>query len=257
MNALQKSLFLILTIISYQSFADQITFTSKDKTSTVIELFTSQGCSSCPPAEEYINGYVDNKELWSKYIPIVFHVDYWDYIGWKDVFAKPQFTSRQYLYAKLKHVRTVYTPAFIVNGSAWRRGFFNSYPDAKGLNLGILDVVINGDSVKANLKVSESGSKTGAGTLNLNIAILGMDMIVEISAGENEGRKAKHNFVVLGHSSQLSNTMTWKMELPKIKQSRIKHQKIKQKLNPKFALVAWVSSKDDPTPLQAIGGWLP
>lgn len=235
-------LLILLFSLSSQSFSEELKFSSKGKKSTVIELFTSQGCSSCPPAEEYINGFIDNKELWSKYIPIVFHVDYWDYIGWKDVFAQPQFTSRQYLYAKLKHVRTVYTPAFIVNGSAWRRGFFNSYPDNKELDNGLLDVVVNGSNVKANF-----ASTTLAGSaLNLNVAILGTNMVVDISAGENEGRRAKHNFVVLGYAKQLSKDMFWKLQKPKIKQRK----------NAKYAFVAWVSRKGDPTPLQAVGGWL-
>lgn len=243
MHILQKLLLIILVSISPELLAGDISFTSKDKKTVVIELFTSQGCSSCPPAEEYINGFIDNKELWLKYIPIVFHVDYWDYIGWKDVFAKPQFTARQYRYAKLKHVRTVYTPAFIVNGMAWRRGFFNSYPDSDGLNSGILDIVVDGTIVKANFKSIVPGDDD----LKLNIAVLGVDMVVNIMAGENEGRKAKHNFVVLGHSSQLSNNMTWKMKLPKIK----------RQISSKVGFVAWVSSKEDPTPLQAVGGWLP
>lgn len=248
MNTLQKFSLIILLIISSESFAKEVIYSSKGNKSIVVELFTSQGCSSCPPAEEYINAYIDNKDLWSKYIPVVFHVDYWDYIGWKDVFAKPQFTSRQYLYAKLKHVRTVYTPAFIVNGAAWRRGFFNSYPNVNGLDNGVLEVAVNDNSMRANFKMAESVNDA----LSLNVAVLGMDMVVNISAGENEGRKAKHNFVVLGHASQLSNTLNWKMELPKIKQPNIN-----QKTNSKFALVVWVSSKEDPTPLQAVGGWLP
>ena len=243
MTALQKFSLVILFIISSESFSKEVIYSSKGKKSTVIELFTSQGCSSCPPAEEYINGYIDNKDLWTKYIPIVFHVDYWDYIGWKDVFAKREFTSRQYLYAKLKHVRTVYTPAFIVNGSAWRRGFFNSYPNVNGLDNGILEVAVKDNSVRANFKMSESVNDA----LSLNVAILGMDMVVNISAGENEGRKAEHNFVVLGHASQLSKNMIWTMKLPEIKPQKIS----------KYAFVAWVSSQQDPTPLQAVGGWLP
>lgn len=211
----------------------------------MIELFTSQGCSSCPPAEEYINGYANNKELWSKYIPIVFHVDYWDYIGWKDVFAKPQFTARQYRYAKLKHVRTVYTPAFIVNGRVWRKGFFNSSPSFKGLDGGLLGVHVKGDSVKASFIAKHKTNNE----LNLNIAIVGMDISIDITAGENDGRKAKHNFVVLEHAVGSSNNFQWKMQLPNIKNTSVKN-------NIKLAIVAWVSSKNDPTPIQAVGGWL-
>lgn len=228
--------------LSNSVFAKEIVFSSKDKQATFIELFTSQGCSSCPPAEEYINKYIDNKDLWSKYIPIVFHVDYWDYIGWKDVFAKPQFTSRQYRYAKLKHVRTVYTPAYIVNGKAWRRGFFNSYPNGKGLDSGILDVTVTGDSVKATFNSKGYMRKD----LNLNIAILGMDMTIDITSGENEGRKAKHNFVVLANSKMISSSASWNMKLPAFNAQR----------SSKFAFVAWLSLKGDPTPIQAVGGWM-
>jgi len=237
------NLILVLSIfLSNSVFAKEIFFSSKDKQAVFIELFTSQGCSSCPSAEEYINQYIDNKDLWSKYIPIVFHVDYWDYIGWKDVFAKPQFTSRQYRYAKLKHVRTVYTPAFIVNGKAWRRGFFNSVPNGKGLDSGILDVTVKGDSVKATFKSKGQMRKD----LNLNIAILGMDMVTDITAGENEGRKAKHNFVVLGNTKMISSSASWNMKLPTFNTQK----------SSKFAFVAWLSLKGDPTPIQAVGGWM-
>ena len=229
--------------LSNSVFAKEIVFSSKDKQATFVELFTSQGCSSCPPAEEYINKYIVNKDLWSKYIPIVFHVDYWDYIGWKDVFAKPQFTSRQYRYAKLKHVRTVYTPAYIVNGKAWRRGFFNSYPNGKGLDSGILDVTVTGDSVKATFNSKGSMRKD----LNLNIAILGMDMTIDITSGENEGRKSKHNFVVLGHTKNISSSASWNMKLPTFN----------TQMSSRFAFVAWLSLKGDPTPIQAVGGWMP
>lgn len=246
MKVLQK-LFLILFIISSSSVASEVIFSSAGKSSNIIELFTSQGCSSCPPAEEYVNELINNEHLWSKYIPLVFHVDYWDYIGWKDVFAQPSFAARQQHYANLRHVRTVYTPAFIVNGKAWRRGFFNSEPAFAGLDGGILKVIIKDKKVIANFKKPA----LLRGNLNLNIAVLGTGLIIRILAGENEGRTAKHNFVVLGYSKQLSKSnklknSQWAMRLPVIKQFD----------SQRYALVAWVSHPDDPTPLQAVGGWI-
>lgn len=78
----------------------------------VVELFTSQGCSSCPTADEFLMELVARPDI----IALSMHVDYWDYIGWKDTFAQPQFTSRQKSYAKAIGSRTIYTPQMIVNG---------------------------------------------------------------------------------------------------------------------------------------------
>jgi hypothetical protein len=78
----------------------------------VVELFTSQGCSSCPPADEILQDIAALDGV----IALALHVDYWDYIGWKDVFARPEFTARQQSYAIAAGERSVYTPQMIVGG---------------------------------------------------------------------------------------------------------------------------------------------
>lgn len=78
----------------------------------VVELFTSQGCSSCPPADELINELASSTDV----LPLSLHVDYWDYIGWKDKFAQAKFTTRQRAYAKAAGERSIYTPQMIVQG---------------------------------------------------------------------------------------------------------------------------------------------
>ncbi len=80
----------------------------------VVELFTSQGCSSCPPADALLARLTDRPDI----IPLALHVDYWDYIGWKDSFADPAFTKRQKGYAHARGARTIYTPQMIVAGRA-------------------------------------------------------------------------------------------------------------------------------------------
>src|SRR5205814_757208 len=75
------------------------TFESSDAQSSLIELFTSEGCSSCPPAEKWLSALKSSSDLWKKAVPVAFHVDYWDHLGWRDRFAKPEFTSRQQRYA--------------------------------------------------------------------------------------------------------------------------------------------------------------
>jgi hypothetical protein len=80
---------------------------------TVIELFQSQGCSSCPPAEANVGAISDRPDV----LALAFEVDYWDRLGWKDTFSKPAWTARQYAYANaMRHGDSVYTPEVIVNG---------------------------------------------------------------------------------------------------------------------------------------------
>jgi len=242
MSSFKKVIISLLLFYSHCLFASDINLSSKDKNVVFIELFTSQGCSSCPPAEEYLNKFVDNNELWTKYIPIAFHVNYWDYIGWKDIFAEAEFGARQSQYAKLKRVRTVYTPAFVVDGNAWRRSFFNSAPNGMGLDKGVLTIKTKGEKVFASF--IHNGAKHKR--LTMNIALLGIGINVKISAGENEGRQSTHSFVVLGYSRETSDKINWEMSLPKMK----KHPNAER-----YALVAWVNKASIPTPLQAVGGW--
>jgi len=85
---------------------------AQSEPAVVVELYTSQGCISCPPADEFMKVLVADPRV----IPLALHVDYWDYIGWKDKFASPQFTSRQKAYAHAAGSRTIYTPQMIVGG---------------------------------------------------------------------------------------------------------------------------------------------
>ena len=78
----------------------------------VVELYTSQGCSSCPPADALLASLSKQKGV----IALALHVDYWDYIGWKDTFGSPDFTARQHSYARFAGEKMVYTPQMVVNG---------------------------------------------------------------------------------------------------------------------------------------------
>ena len=79
----------------------------------VVELYTSQGCSSCPPADAMLHDLAKRDDV----IALALHVDYWDYIGWKDVFGRPENTARQHAYARAANATTVYTPQMVINGS--------------------------------------------------------------------------------------------------------------------------------------------
>lgn len=222
--------------------AAQQQFVSGASQTAMIELYTSQGCSSCPPAEEFLNTFVDNPRLWSSFVPIAFHVDYWDYLGWKDRFALPSNAQRQRRYASLKNVRTVYTPGFVVNGREWRPGWLSKRLDAGSREVGTLTVTLEGDRIDARFTAAEPPS----GLLELHVGVLGMGLGSDIRAGENRGRASHHEFVLLSHQRFGATDGAWQGPL----------QPWDSKGAARVALVAWVSTPGDPAPLQATGGYL-
>lgn len=226
------------------ALAEPLHFESTVQRSVMIELYTSEGCSSCPPAEAYLNRYREQDGLWTHFVPLAFHVDYWDYLGWGDRFALPGNAERQRRYARLRHVPTVYTPAFVINGKAWRPGFLGARPAGDGARVGRLAVSVKAQRVEVHFApVQEAG-----GALVLHLAVLGMGLESEIRAGENRGRHLRHDFVVLAHSRLATPGPAWATTLPMPKPLPAATR---------YALVAWVSRQDDPTPLQATGGYLP
>lgn len=239
-----KSIIFVYVLLLNLLMADEMKilhFESGVKRNTLIELYTSEGCSSCPPAEEYLNKLKNDKNLWKKWVPVAFHVQYWDYIGWKDEYASRENGQRQSRYASLKRASTVYTPAFMVNGVSWRRGIFsNSLPNENSSAENLI-VSVNGKSINAVYKTKNKSS------LKLNIAVLGMNLTSKIERGENEGRTANHEFVVVGFNASVSDNLKWDMKLPELHYSKAK----------KYALAVWVSELNNPGPLQVVGGLLP
>ena len=222
--------------------ATAIGFKSSPQQSTLIELYTSQGCSSCPPAEEFLNSFKSNKLLWKSYFPLAFHVDYWDYLGWKDRFAKRQHRVRQEAYANLNHQRSIYTPGFYVNGSPWRRGVLERTPPMSKNETGILSVDLQGVRLNAEFSPVTPISKE----LVLNAVIVGMGLKTDIQAGENSGRHSNHEFVVLHQQSLASRDGHWQLTLAKTHFEETRQ----------LALVVWISSEDNPLPIQATGGYI-
>src|SRR6266568_5478088 len=100
--------------------AARITFQSEERQTSLIELYTSEGCSSCPPAEAWLSRLKESPGLWRDFVPLAFHVDYWDYLGWGDPWANKSFSDRQRAYAKQWRSDSVYTPGFVLNGKEWR-----------------------------------------------------------------------------------------------------------------------------------------
>lgn len=159
----------------------------------LLELYTSEGCSSCPPADEWLSGLKGT----DKVVPLAFHVDYWDYIGWQDRFAKPAFTARQKQAAAANGSTFVYTPQVILNGRDfrnWRRGpslesaVYRLRQPARG-QLGLDLALPSADK----LKVTAQSRDTQA---DVYIAIYENGLKSQVNAGENSGRELRHDYVV-------------------------------------------------------------
>ena len=220
------------------------TFESSETQTSLIELFTSEGCSSCPPAEKWLSTLKSNPDLWKKIVPVAFHIDYWNHLGWRDRFSKPEFTSRQQRYAAGWGGDSVYTPGFVVNGREWRDWFSGNTVPGSLKRVGILRVKLSDDGKVGATFVTEA---TQPRTLELNMALLGNDLESDVIRGENTGRKLRHDFVVLNlikfDMAREGNRWTGSAELSK-------------SFSPDkpSALAAWIT--DNATPIQATGGWL-
>ena len=106
------------------SLAQPQVFSSGEQQTRLVELYTSEGCSSCPPADRWLTRFKTRPDLWTVYVPVAFHVDYWNYLGWADRFSRKAHTRRQARYKRQGGVNSVYTPGFVINGYEWR-GFFS------------------------------------------------------------------------------------------------------------------------------------
>src|SRR5271168_2184673 len=117
----------VITILSSAAMplhSQDIVFKNSGSKATLVELYSSEGCSSCPPAEAWLSKLKASPGLWTEIFPVAFHVDYWDNLGWPDRFAKPEYTQRQRNYAAQLGQDSVYTPEFVTSGREWR-GWFN------------------------------------------------------------------------------------------------------------------------------------
>ena len=188
-----------VSAISESPASEGFSFSSSDKKTDTLVLFTSEGCSSCPPADRWLSSYVQDPELWKTRIPLAFHVDYWDYLGWKDVFAKSAFSDLQRNYARQGYFASVYTPGILVNNNEFRQWFYGKRRWSPSVERpGVLSVEVTGRTFKAEFSPAED---TESHDFELHRAWVGMGITNKVTAGENRGRTLDHNFVVLDYKN--------------------------------------------------------
>ncbi len=218
----------------------------------LLELFTSEGCSSCPPAERWLGALRSDPDLWRTFVPVAFHVNYWDHLGWRDILAAEAYTARQQRHAAAGGATTVYTPAFVRAGVEWRP---HDSPGAgpAGPLVGTLTLAWNpaANSVAITFASANPLEAAGAAALETWVALLGGGIVSRVARGENSGRELHHEFAVLRLGStalrrnaagDLAGTVT----LPPRTDLAVARR----------AIAGWVSRRGSVFPLQAAGGWI-
>jgi hypothetical protein len=174
------------------------------RTAALVELYTSEGCSSCPPADRWLSGLAERGYAPSRVVPLSLHVDYWDYIGWKDPYGKREFSLRQRKLTQLQRMALVYTPQVMLQGrdfQAWGSSEFeqevakiNARPararialEIRALHDGVLEA-------QADAQLLDPAQQADAA---LYLATYENRLSSKVSAGENNGSVLRHDYVVL------------------------------------------------------------
>ncbi len=179
----------------------------------VVELYTSEGCSSCPPADKWLSTLKGRPDV----LALAFHVNYWDRLGWPDRFASPDITARQHLLAQLAGSRQVYTPQVVAAGRDWRG--WPKLPEPAPSRVA-LTLSREGDQVTAQVAALPGAGAQPSAQPGLQLggywAVLEDQHLTRVKAGENSGETLRHDHVVRlykpvpawaaaqGYSSQIS-----------------------------------------------------
>ena len=189
----------------------------------LLELYTSEGCSSCPPTDNWVSSLPQPQFVPQRLVVLAFHVDYWNYLGWPDRFAQRRFTERQQALVHANGLRTAYTPQLVLNGHNFR--------DIDGIEKQVARINAQAPTVNLTLHASRSGSTLNTGVsvnpvttstqepMELYVALYENNLESQVQAGENSGKRLHHDYVVralIGPVAVAANKPThheWKMLL--------------------------------------------
>lgn len=178
------------------------TATSAPGTAALVELYTSEGCSSCPPADRWLSSLRESGIGPDRLVPLALHVDYWDYIGWRDPFAQSLFSARQRELAGVHRARVVYTPQVMLAGKDYRGWNSRRFADAVA--------AVNTTAARARITLALSNSGGGTAGLRatasvperkaaedavLYVARYENGLSTQVERGENRGKTLRHDFV--------------------------------------------------------------
>ena len=196
---------LVASLLAAPAFAaDPITVNSSERQTAVLELYTSEGCHSCPRADKWLSRLVETPQDDLDVLALAFHVDYWNYLGWTDRFSDAAYTERQRMLGSNNRQRTIYTPEFFVNGK-----------EARGAN-NILNMIEESNRTQAPLQLEMTVSRDGSelvvalhsppqrdtvGQIQHRYLVYEHGLSTDVKRGENRGKTLHHDGVVRYMSS--------------------------------------------------------
>ena len=226
---------------------------SAPHTTALVELYTSEGCDSCPAADRWLSSLLAQGFRSDRVVPLALHVDYWDYIGWKDPFAKGEFAVRQHKLAKMRRPAIVYTPQVLLQGQDFRRWGSSAFPEAVAR--------INAKPARARITLSIDAvapaaiqARLGAQLIDpadlknaaVYLAAYENKLASEVKAGENRGRRLEHDYVVREWIGPIGFGESLKLEekraLPLLPNAKAKH----------LGVAAFVQNRSTSEVLQAL-----
>ena len=201
---MKYAIFFFVSLLTLNSTEDKTNTTTENTPFVVLQLFTSQGCSSCPSADAFLE--IVKKDYASKNVIVLsYHVDYWNYLGWKDPFSKKEFTKLQYKYGQKLRARNVYTPQVVVNG---KEHYVGSYKNK------ITNSITTNLKEKAENTLQLSKVEKNSNTISFNynltgdsqdkkiqVALVLENEITQVKRGENSNRTISNSNIVIATTS--------------------------------------------------------
>jgi hypothetical protein len=220
-----RSIALLLGLLmAFPASAGQCSAKSGELTAALVELYTSEGCDSCPPADRWLSSLGTGSPA-GRVVPLSLHVDYWDYIGWKDPYAKREFSNRQRKFTQLQKAAFVYTPQVMLQGSDFRGWGSPAFDQAVAqinarkararLELAIVSLKADKITLQMSAEVPDAADRGEAGVY---VATYENKLSSAVTAGENKGHTLVHDYVVLEWQGPAalpaSGLLTERRELP-------------------------------------------
>jgi hypothetical protein len=246
---MMKSICFLGLLAGIAADAAPMVFQSSQRQTSLLELYTSEGCSSCPPAESWLSKLRSAPGLWSEFVPVAFHVHYWNNHAWSDKFSSEQYSTRQRGYARVWSAENIYTPEFVLNGKEWQNWLGSKGgPSASATRAGVLQVSsVDDKRWQANFVPAENGPAD----YEVTAALLVGETSSDVKGGENAGRHLNHDFAALSLITRPLASQTNGLQGNFIIDDNPKG------ITGRLALAVWVTRSGRLEPLQATGGWLP